>query len=144
MSEEKRKMDSWTVETITKLFQIFEDFDDAKCLWVGVENSSPVFSFLCNDEFFWGCSDGEHISPNDLPMLRQAYEDARAAKESAKFYGPTLFICRKRGMRPQGACYPDLVPELWPLLDACGPEREVGLGNPYRPGELKKMQTTDK
>lgn len=50
----------------------------------------------------------------------------------------SLFACRSRKMRPQGACYPDDHPELWPLFDACGPEREVGMGNPYRPGERKK------
>jgi len=34
-------------------------------------------------------------------------------------------------MRPQGAYYQQCVPlELYHLFDECGPEREVGFGNP--------------
>ena len=46
-------------------------------------------------------------------------------------------------MRPQGAYYPESDPETWPLFDDCGPEREVGLGNPYRPGERKKLKVSN-
>jgi len=34
-----------------------------------------------------------------------------------------------------GAFYRYIEKELWPLLDACGPEREVGFGNPKSPGD---------
>lgn len=58
-----------------------------------------------------------------------------------EFYGSyalDLYSCRIEGMRPQGAVYRHNKKELWPLFDACGPEREVGLGNPYKPGEYKR------
>lgn len=133
--------ENWTVELIVELFQILEEFGDTGSLWVGVANSKPTFSFNCNDEFFWACSDEEEILPTDLPILRKAFEDLRATGTNRySIFGADLFVCRKRGMRPQGACYPESVPEMWPLLDACGPEREVGLGNPYRPGERKKTK----
>lgn len=47
-----------------------------------------------------------------------------------------LFAARSRKMRPQGAAYKVRYPEeLWGLFNAAGPEREVGLGNPRKPGE---------
>lgn len=42
-----------------------------------------------------------------------------------------LFAARVREMRPQGACYKGYPKDLWPLFDACGPERETGMGNPH-------------
>lgn len=45
-----------------------------------------------------------------------------------------LFSARSRGMRPQGAYYKLFPRDTWELFDACGPEREVGVGNPYVPG----------
>ena len=38
-------------------------------------------------------------------------------------YGTELFSARVRKMRPQGASYKLYPKELWPLFDACGPER---------------------
>lgn len=63
--------------------------------------------------------------------------------ESPSFQGVfcDLFAARVRGMRPQGAAYTFYPPETWPLFDACGPEREIGFGNPYRPGEYKREKT---
>lgn len=46
-----------------------------------------------------------------------------------------------RKERPQGACYPSNK-DLWPLFDACGPEKPTGFGNPYKPGEYKKKYKT--
>jgi hypothetical protein len=74
-------------------------------------------------------------------LLDKAYfpEDAGSPDDGAqlvdgKWYMPVwgcdLFVCRERKMRPQGAVYPE-DRRFWPLFDACGPEREVGLGNPH-------------
>ena len=41
-------------------------------------------------------------------------------------------------MRPQGAFYSYIDKTSWPLFDLAGPEREVGLGNPYAPGAYKR------
>lgn len=45
-----------------------------------------------------------------------------------------LYAARVRHERPQGACYAAYPRQLWPMFDAVGPEREVGIGNPYAPG----------
>tara|TARA_Y100000310_G_scaffold59560_1_gene54912 strand:- start:723 stop:1094 length:372 start_codon:yes stop_codon:yes gene_type:complete len=86
------------------------------------------FSVLCNDFFYWGCADAESITPETLPELRRALEDAPAD-------GLLLYCARRRKERPQGAYYKYLGKENWALFDACGPEREVGMGNPHKPGE---------
>ena len=44
-------------------------------------------------------------------------------------------VDRRHDLR--GAAYPEQR-ELWPLFDACGEERVIGYGNPYKPGENKK------
>ena len=83
----------------------------------------------CNDLFHWGCSDAEEVTAADIPEI------TRALNEFCKDYhswsrtldAVHLFIARKRGMRPQGCCYPE-DKNLWPLFDACGPEREGGIG----------------
>lgn len=50
-----------------------------------------------------------------------------------------LFAAKVRGMRPQGACYTYYPKELWIEFDQAGPEREIGFGNPYKPGEYEIM-----
>lgn len=90
-----------------------------------------------NDLLAWGCADGEEINEETLPLLKQAVEDCKAIDPvCGAITGCELFACRMNKMRPQGAAYPK-ERELWPLFDACGPERETGLGNPYKPGEYK-------
>ena len=97
--------------------------------------------------FAWGCSDEEPIETSeDVNQFKQALTDlTRAAGhktngkvdnsmvKAARHTG-SLYAARRRGMRPQGACYPK-DKRLWSLFDACGPEREKGIGNPYAPGE---------
>jgi hypothetical protein len=47
-----------------------------------------------------------------------------------------LFAARVRKMRPQGAAYKVRYDEsIWHLFNECGPEREVGNGNPREPGQ---------
>ena len=64
-------------------------------------------------------------------------ERYRALYRAKGFSGAVadLFAARSRQERPQGACYSGYDRSIWSLFDACGPEREVGLGNPYVPGE---------
>lgn len=72
----------------------------------------------CSDTFYWGCSDSEEISVEDLPSLVECYKLSPS-------YGGELWVCRKRGMRPQTASYSECYPEAeWHLFDACGPERD--------------------
>lgn len=107
-------------------------------------DGSHVFPFAvhvsCNDVFAWGCADAEQITPANLPELRKALEDVSAtAKKWSGGDAVSLFAARIRQHRPQGACYPD-DRDLWPLFDACGPERELGIGNPYAPGQYAEAR----
>jgi hypothetical protein len=95
------------------------------------------FSVNCNDVFAWGTSEGEEVTPDNIDQLESAFADCAAISSTiGEIYGPWLFAARNRKMRPQGASYPE-EREPWPLFDACGPERKVGFGNPYKPGDYK-------
>lgn len=106
---------------------------DGKC--------APVTYFVgCNDLFWWGSADAEELTPERLPILQAALNacgEATSEDESIGWkWGTALFCARVRGERPQGAAYPN-DRRLWPLFDACGPERPKQLGNPYAPGERR-------
>jgi hypothetical protein len=96
-----------------------------------------TFFVLANDLFFWGSADGEPITAETLPILKKAIDDCKAIDNVCGCIdGCLLYACRVRKERPQGASYPS-DRRLWPLFDACGPEKETGFGNPYKPGEYK-------
>jgi hypothetical protein len=120
---------------------------------------APVrFFLICNDLFAWACADLEELTTGNLVALDRAWQDLHDADiteldihynsdeditESrrrtrlfrANCFACDLFCARMRKMRPQGACYKRYSKDLWPLFDACGPERETGIGNPCKPGE---------
>lgn len=112
--------------------------DNCNDIWWRTDGEyAPVSIFVnCSDLFWWGCADCEELTPDNIDVFEQAFVDVRAAGDRDGIYGSNLFCCRVRGMRPQGCCYPD-ERGLWPLFNACGPEREVGRGNPYPPGGRK-------
>lgn len=88
-------------------------------------------SVNCSDVFYWGCADAEVITPENLPLLRKAYEDEIAASpDDVQLHAGWLFVSRIRNLRPQGAVYKAL--EYWevPLFNAAGPEREINFANP--------------
>lgn len=85
-----------------------------------------------SDVFAWGGSDAEEITPENLPILMQAVADLTSIHRFDAIYAPELFAARLRGMRPQGAAYPKERAATQALFDACGPERDPGLGNPRR------------
>lgn len=107
-------------------YELSELFD-----WDAEEDGTISFYINVNDRFAWACADAEDITAEDLPELERAILDCQAADSCAAAYGPFLFVCRKRQMRPQGAAYPRCQ-EVWPLFDAAGPEREINSGNPKR------------
>jgi len=88
------------------------------------------FYILCNDFFSWGCADAEAIeNQQDVDLLEQCIKDCQAVRQSGEVHASQLYCAKKRKMRPQGAAYP-YEKDLWPLFDACGPEREINMGNP--------------
>jgi hypothetical protein len=100
-------------------------------------NESLDFFVVCSDFFCWGVADLTGIySQADVDLLKQAIVDCEAAKQLGSVYAALLYCARKAQMRPQGAYYNHIDKVLWTLFDACGPEREVSMGNPYpRPTE---------
>jgi hypothetical protein len=119
-SEEATKTADWFANLPKEYKTIIEDlFIEEK---IGYWNQTMYIT--CNDTFFWGCSDCEPITFEELPELIECY------KLSPKF-GGELWVARKRKMRPQGASYKECYPkEEWPLFDACGLPREAKIGNP--------------
>lgn len=121
---------------VLDVLKVFEVDHCDELLW-HVDGDTVTFTILCNDFFYWGCADGERVTPDNLPALRQAFADTAAATRHGDCWAGPLFCARQRGMRPQGAQYKHIDTDLWPLFDACGPAREVGLGNPRKhPSEV--------
>lgn len=117
---------------VIKVLACFSKHDIHDYLFWRVKDGAVEFFVNCNDVFFWGCADAEDLTADSLPILEQAVIDTTAAvPHYGDIFATDLFVSRMRGMRPQTACYPGYPKELWPLFDACGPEREAGMGNPY-------------
>ena len=148
------------MKTVTQEFmlEVLGLYEDGNLWWRTDGEYAPISFFVnCNDVFWWACADAEEITPETLPILKQAIADVRLALDIDRFdrdrewakeniercnwmnEADMLFCCRARKMRPQGCCYSDFK-ELWPLIDACGPEREIDHGNPCKPGEQLKME----
>lgn len=121
---------------ILAILDIVAKGENQRDLWWRTDGKyAPVRFFIhCNDVFAWGTADAEDITPERLPVLRQAYRES-------KHQGGVLYVARIRKMRPQGAYYTYINKNEWHLFDACGPEREVGGVNPYKPGEYKAGET---
>lgn len=123
------------LDFIHRVLAVFA-FDNCDDLWWRTDGEyAPVTLFvLCNDVFEWGTADAEPIRPEDLPLLEQAAEDVRPLVSMLNGVGD-LYVARKRGMRPQGASYKYIDEKLWPLFNACGPERVTDLLNPKKQPE---------
>lgn len=129
-----------------RVFALFDKHDRHESLFFrtgnvygGGEYAKPAaFFVICNDAFWWGTGDLEEITPENIDVLEQAFADCHAAENVVgTINAAELFAARVRKMRPQGAAYPS-EPELWPLFDACGPERETDMGNPHPHPSKKK------
>src|SRR5690606_6019592 len=70
----------------------------------------------CNDVFYWGSADCEEITKENIHLLIQSVKDCYeiGGYWCASEFSDTLFACRSRGMRPQGAAYPKK--ECWDAL----------------------------
>lgn len=119
---------------LLKVLELFAFDNCNELFWRCDDEYAPLMiSVLCNDVFAWGTADCEEITPADLPMLAQAFADAREATGDRWESGGNLYCARKRKERPQGAYYRYIPDPLKPLFDAAGPERSTGLLNPLKP-----------
>lgn len=132
---------------LLRVMRVFDGFDGPSTdsiWWRTDEEYAPFTIFVnCNDVFMWGCADCEPLTPANIGEMERAVADCIAATRGKSYWGergtsvfaPMLFCARVRGMRPQGAAYPEGGDHagVRALFDACGPERDVGVGNPQRP-----------
>lgn len=134
----KQACDTDKAEFIERVLRVTaEDYCGYIDWMIGEESEEIEFFAMCNDLFCWGLGDAVDITEENIDILEQAFKDAGN-------YGKDLFCCRVEKMRPQGAVYSSYPKEIWHLFDACGPEREIGFGNPYKPGDYKRdLQTTN-
>ena len=123
-----------------RLLKVLEKFDDR--IGYGMifieRDGKTVGVFIDDSDFFaWGYA-GAFPFPlenSEIDLLEKCYEEIQAMDDCLVHYAPLLHCARKNGMRPQGAAYHRSAKEIWHLFDACGPERETGIGNPSKPGE---------
>lgn len=74
-----------------------------------LEHGQVHWLINCSDQFYWGTADAERIETlEDIAAIRQAYADLTAADLSVlgkdtfnSVYAGSLWVCRKREMRPQ-------------------------------------------
>lgn len=104
------------------------------------EDTGKVHIFInCNDWFAWGLAESMEIKKNDIELFEQSLKDAKEADPLyGAAWGDLLFASRKESMRPQSPYYESIPQTLWDLFDGTGPERELGIGNPYN-GKIKKQ-----
>lgn len=111
---------SWPDSLIVVLAE--NDCHDSLHYWVP-EKNKPKYGINCSDWFYWACADAQEITPEDLPDLIKAIEDSTKL-HPFEFYGPLLWTCRKRNMRPMKEVYRDMPEELHELFNKTGPKRE--------------------
>jgi hypothetical protein len=88
-----------------------------------------IFTHVCSDVFHWGWADSEGITKDNLHLLEEAFEELPLNK---KYYAPTLFCCKVRKMRPQGAWFSENIEKnIKKLFNKCGPKRKIDVDNPY-------------
>jgi hypothetical protein len=131
-----------TLDFVYRVMRIFDGFEGPPRNAVWWRTDEPQYdplTFLvnCNDLFYWGCADAEVITEENIAGLEQAVADMKAVgakddkgRDEDWYDAHLLWVCRVRGMRPQGAYYKHLTQAFWPLFDACGPERTAQIGNP--------------
>jgi hypothetical protein len=87
--------------------------------WQCEETGEPRVGVMCSDVFWWGTSDVEEVSHDDMEAIYKAMEDG------GERWGLVLFCCRKRGMRPQKKLMErcEMSDEVRAHLLAAGPER---------------------
>lgn len=116
---------------IVNVLNIFSKYDTSEDLFYRVDNGIVRFFGMCNDTFWWATADCEQITPENFEILETAFADLdKIGGLVAAGQATRLFAARIRKMRPQGAVYKYLDKELWPLFNACGPERTPSWGNP--------------
>lgn len=127
----KKNVDFAFVLRVLALFDGFRGLSNDDIWWrTDAPEYNPITLFVnCNDLFYWGVADCEEVTPENVELLEKTIKDVEKATKRRRF-ADLLFAARVRGSRPQNAYYRYLPEELWPLFDACGPQRAIDVGNP--------------
>lgn len=115
------------LEYYETIMALIEDHDlfNIVYFWNSEDRNGFTAAVDCGDVFYWGSSDVEYIKEDDIPLFEECLNQS-------EYHGYTLYCARKRQMRPQGAFYKYIDDEKTKeLLNAVGPEREIGIANPY-------------
>ena len=112
-----------------KVFKLFDHYDIQELLIWWFDEDRLFLGIDVSDFFFWGCSDYEEITEDNLDRLASTLRYLDENYEFLNAYGPKLFVARERKCRPQGASYPrnEIINKLF---NECGPPREIVPGNP--------------
>jgi hypothetical protein len=122
------------LDDILAVMRLAAKHDLQDCIGYSFDDGDVSFYVPCSDVFGWGCADAEELPIENLPLLERAIDDCLAIDPvCGMLSGMELYCARVRNLRPQGPAYPENQ-ELWPLFDACGPERAIDHGNPSEPG----------
>lgn len=135
------------LEEILRVLAAVAEADHTDMVWWRTDEEYTPVTFLvnCNDCFYWATADCEEITSENLPLFEQTLKDAREAEKTfGSIYAGELFAARVRKMRPQYASYAEYPPEMWPLFDACGPERQTDNGAFGNPGSRAKAEEKSK
>lgn len=131
---------------IEQVISIAIDYDQYDNLhwWRDEEDGQIKVGANCSDLFWWATADAEEITPDNIQLFEETCNECEALDDGIEF--PTVFACalfaaRARKMRPQGAYYKMFPRSMWPMFNACGPERETGLGNPVTPEQSIENQS---
>jgi hypothetical protein len=115
-----------TFEEIYELTKVLNLTDTD--VWVRHSDDGEVHFYLnANDFFYWGCADMEEISFEDIALFKRCIEDLTGFKPTESYMAESLFMCRKRGMRPQSpvlGTYQREFPRLYRLIVSEFPERD--------------------
>lgn len=90
--------------------------------WGGVPASNVTFVIEIGELFEPGLVDHVPVGPSDVDSFERALVDVGLASEGDFTFGPALYACRLRGMRPRSGAYP-ADSRVHRLFDAAGRER---------------------
>lgn len=109
-------------EWVLQLLELFSGDDNEDLMWTCSSSGQLRFAVKCSDTYWWATADCEDIGITDLPALRQAKMDALSTDSA--YLWPTLWVSRKRKLRPMRGLYNSVDTAFRELLDASGPERD--------------------
>lgn len=115
-----------TPDFVFRVLKLIADNDFYDYIHFSVKDDEILFYVICNDLFFWACSDAEGLDESNIDLLDKTIKEINNLKSEEpgfQYDAPILFCCRSRKMRPQKKYYKYISKETHHLFDACGEER---------------------